>query len=206
MMQDKISILIPDTIYHIYNRANGNERLFYEEENFSYFLRKHKEYISPIADTFCYCLMPNHFHFLIRIKSKDQLIQLSQGSKPLTELNEPELSIFLSRRFSHFFNGYTQAINKQQNRKGSLFMRPFKRKKVTDEKYLKKLVYYIHHNPVEARLAHKPENWTHSSYVQIINNNADLILKDELISLFDDLENFVHFHRSKSQGIDIKFN
>ncbi len=72
-MQDTKAILIPEGTYHIYNRANGNESLFFREDNYLYFLEKYKEYISPVAETFCYCLMPNHFHFLIRIKSENEL-------------------------------------------------------------------------------------------------------------------------------------
>ena len=73
-MQDKKSILQSDCFYHIYNRANGNELIFLKNENYRFFLQQYKKYILPIADTFCYCLMPNHFHFLVRIKSQEQLL------------------------------------------------------------------------------------------------------------------------------------
>ncbi|MCX2678996.1 hypothetical protein OOZ15_03500 [Galbibacter sp. EGI 63066] len=72
-MQNNKAILSPEGTYHIYNRANGSEQLFLSDENYWYFLRKYDEYINPVADTFCYCLMPNHFHFLVRVKSEEQL-------------------------------------------------------------------------------------------------------------------------------------
>lgn len=72
-MINKQAILKPENTYHVYNRANGNEKLFLSDENYCYFLKKYDEYIYPIADTFCYCLMPNHFHFLIRIKEESVL-------------------------------------------------------------------------------------------------------------------------------------
>ncbi len=59
--------------YHIYNHANGFENIFNEERNYRFFLEKYQFYISPIADTLAYCLMPNHFHFLIKIKSEEEL-------------------------------------------------------------------------------------------------------------------------------------
>ncbi len=149
--------LEPDCFFHVFNRANGNELLFSSTDNYHYFLKRYSYFISPIADTYCYCLMPNHFHFLIQIKGEEELGKLCQGSKPLTELNAKEVLNFLSRQFSHLLNGYTQAFNKQEKRKGSLFMRPFKRKKITDEKYLHKVVHYIHYNPVDAGLCDKPE-------------------------------------------------
>ena len=67
-MQDYKSNLSQDCFYHIYNRANGNEKLFASDDNYIYFLKQYNYYISPIAKTFAYCLMPNHFHFLVQIK------------------------------------------------------------------------------------------------------------------------------------------
>jgi hypothetical protein len=79
-MINKTGLLIPETTYHIYNRANGNGKLFLSPENYRYFLEKYILYISPIADTFCYCLMPNHFHFLIRIREEQILADYFQQS------------------------------------------------------------------------------------------------------------------------------
>ena len=70
MRTNKIMIDKQATTYHVYNHANGNEKLFLSDENYHYFLKKYYEYVHPIADIFCYCLMPNHFHFLIRIKEE----------------------------------------------------------------------------------------------------------------------------------------
>jgi len=72
-MQNKTGTLEPEAFYHIYNRANGNENIFFKDENYLFFLKKYKEYISPICNTYCYCLMPNHFHFLIEIKNEEEL-------------------------------------------------------------------------------------------------------------------------------------
>ncbi len=206
-MQDTKAVLNPEGIYHIYNRANGSERLFFEEENYKYFLRKYSEYISPVADTFCWCLMPNHFHFLIRIKSEKEIskLKLCQGFETLTELEQAN---FLSRRFSHLLNGYTQAINKQQNRKGSLFMRPFKRKQITDEIYLRKVVLYIHQNPVQANLSSKLDGWKYSSYLNLagLTSHADLLnlKKAEIIEWFGDKENFIYCHKKPAPEMKIE--
>src|ERR1035437_704989 len=202
-MIDNKAILIPDATYHIYNRANGNEILFAVDENYRFFIEKYKYYISPIADTYCYCLMPNHFHFLIRIKSEKELEKHIKTGSNLTGFQN--LSGLLAKHFSNFFNSYSKAINKQQNRKGSLFIRPFKRKRITDEKYMQKLIHYIHYNPVNAGLADRPEEWQHSSFKDIINESrTGFILKDEIISWFDDRENFIYCHRfpPKETGIE----
>jgi hypothetical protein len=67
------AILKPEYTYLIYSRANGNELLFKIKDNYRYFLQKYDSYISLIADTYCYCLMPNHFHFLNKIKGENDL-------------------------------------------------------------------------------------------------------------------------------------
>jgi putative transposase len=92
----------------IWDRGNNGETIFTEERNYEYFLKLFEKHISPIADTFAYCLMPNHFHFLIRIKSDLPGFGNLEGLKPLYG------------HFFNFFNAYTKAFNKAYNRTGSL--------------------------------------------------------------------------------------
>lgn len=211
--------LIPEGTYHIYNRANADDLLFTSDENYLYFLKKYENYILPLADTFCYCLMSNHFHFLIRIKEqkiiedlfKEKLkeknkYELLQNFKNLKVIDKQHLiSNYISQQWSHFLNGYTQAFNKKNHRRGSLFMRNFKRKLVDNEQYLKKLVHYIHYNPVEAGLVSKPENWTFSSYKTIISDKDTKLKREEVISWFDDLENFKYCHKAAPNETGIDF-
>ncbi|GGE25425.1 hypothetical protein [Psychroflexus planctonicus] len=146
--------LTPDSTYHIYNRANADDLLFTSNKNYLYFLKKYEYYITPFADTFCYCLMPNHFHFLIRIKDekaieewmqfkmkKHKTLQGFRKNKTSDETLKVSKNLegFISQEFSNFFNAYTKAYNKKYGRRGSLFMHNFKRKLVSDEAYLKKL-------------------------------------------------------------------
>jgi REP element-mobilizing transposase RayT len=186
-----------NTFYHIYNRANGNEKIFADEGNYHFFLSKYINYISPIAYSYCYCLMPNHFHFLVKIKEQKETWNFFNKDKNLQGL--------ISNQFSKFFNSYVKAFNKQQSRKGSLFMKNFKRKRITDEKYLKKLVHYIHYNPVEAGLCQKPNEWKFSSYNTLLGNeNHTMLMKNEVLEWFEDKENFIycHFYPPKETGIE----
>jgi len=141
---DKYSNLIPEATCHFYNRANGNEKLFLSDDNYLFFIQKYSQYLS-IVNTYCYCLMPNHFHFLISIKSEKELRNYFSEIKK----EEYDLEKQISNQFSNFFNSYSKAFNKVYNRKGSLFMNSFKRKHITDKNYLKQVIYYIHHNPAE---------------------------------------------------------
>lgn len=76
----KMVPLEPGRFYHVYTRGNNRENLFFEEKNYDYFLQLYKKYISPFADTYAYCLLRNHFHFLIKVKEV-ATVQASQVSK-----------------------------------------------------------------------------------------------------------------------------
>jgi len=74
----------PGKMYHVYNHGNAQDNLFRCEENYIYFLKKYAQYIYPIVDTFAYCLMPNHFHTLVRVKTEEELCALNpQGFQNL---------------------------------------------------------------------------------------------------------------------------
>lgn len=207
-MSQKIEYLKPDFYYHIYNRGNAKCNIFYSEANYLYFKSKYLKYISPIVDTYAYCLMPNHFHFLVKIKSERQLFDfLNQEDKlpqkefsfsDFLKIETNELSEILSKRFSNFFNGYSQAINIQESRTGSLFQKPYKKKEIDSEEYLKKVILYIHLNPVEHGFVTKVNEWPYSSYSSIISNIDSFINKREVINLFEDLDNFEKTHYNKN--------
>jgi len=195
--------LEPCCYYHIYNRAVGDENLFYSEENYLYFLKKYNEYISPVVETFCYCLIPNHFHFLIKIKAEEEIIEVM---KQTYETNKVKMAanLYISKQFSNFFNGYSQAINKQQMRRGTLFTRPFKRKKVNSMEYLRNVVLYIHLNPVNHGVAKKIGEWRHSSYNPILFEKKDQWKSNEVISWFEDLNNFCQVHQKSVVNSSLK--
>lgn len=215
-MQNKTEILSPNTFYHIYNRANGNENIFTEHGNYLFFLNKYKQYISPICNTYCYCLMPNHFYFQVEIKTENELIAFFQKEKPNLNLLTGSLSQtfskfetlekLISKQFANFFSSYTQAFNKQQKRKGSLFIKNFKRKKITSKEYLYKLVHYIHYNPVDAGLCNNIYGWKYSSCAAICSNSKTLIQKEKVIEWFDDLDNFKFIHKQRPKELDIVFD
>ena len=145
--------------YHIYNRGINSCNLFTEEANYHYFLKLYDSHIPALADTYAWVLMPNHFHFLVRIKDEDGIRKNLTGSPNLSGGLKPS-----HQYFSNLFNAYTKALNIRNNRHGSLFERPFKRKLADDEKYLKQLVIYIQNNPVHHGFCHTAEKYRWSGY------------------------------------------
>lgn len=161
-MADSKTILEEERFYHIYNHTVGNESLFKTERNYYYFLSLIKKYLIAYVDIYAYCLMPNHFHLVIKTKSELEILDAYNQQKP--SKTNSSIYMILSNRFSNLFNSYAQAYNSENNRKGSLFFNRFKRKIVIDEKYLVKLIHYLHYNPIEAGLAKNIEDWKFSSY------------------------------------------
>ncbi|MDT0641290.1 transposase [Zunongwangia sp. F363] len=162
--------------YHVYNRGNNKQDIFLEEENYFHFLKLLKTHLIPVADIYCYCLLKNHFHILVRIKEK--------AANP-------------SKSFSNLFNAYTKALNKKYNRTGSLFQRPFKRKRIGSEDYLRQLIVYIHLNPEAHNLIGDFRKYTYSSYKSLLSSKDTSLARAEVMTLFDDKDNFkfIHCHR-----------
>jgi len=190
--------------YHIYNKGINGINLFYENKNYEYFLKLYEKYIDPIADTFAWCLMPNHFHLLVRIKEEKE-IKINQLSNSVrvwnpdrVENNEGEKKVkSIHLYFSDLFNAYCQAINKQEHRTGSLFQRPFKRKQIEQELYFKQLVMYIHNNPVKHGFADCIQDYPWSSYGNIISLTPTTVQRDMVLGWFNSRADFIEQHTGK---------
>ncbi len=192
--------LHPSQVYHVYNHGNAEDNLFRTEENYRYFLQKYVEYISPIADTHAYCLMPNHFHFLVRMKREEELVAYFQSKRRLKDLAVFEngdasvLPGLISKQFSNFFNAYSKAFNKQYNRRGSLFEEVFKRKPVTSSAYYSTLMRYIHQNPVHHGFTESPEDWAFRSYQVYVQQKKNILKKESVIGWFGGVQAFERCH------------
>ncbi|HSG41990.1 MAG TPA: hypothetical protein VLA72_02435 [Anaerolineales bacterium] len=101
--------LVPDMYYHIYNRGNNRENLFLEERNYSYSMSLYEKDIEPIADTYAYCLMRNHFHLLVRSKSEEEYLQQTSRVLETREVLKPK-KFNPSQDFGNLFNAYAKAI------------------------------------------------------------------------------------------------
>ncbi len=193
----KIQPLINGEYYHIYNRGINRENLFITNDNYNHFLNLYEKYIHPIADTFAWCLMPNHFHLLIRIKEEAEIDTLQLPiPKAFTTCNTGFSLKIKSPHlyFSDLFNAYTQGFNKYSCRTNSLFSRPFKRILVDTEIYLKQLIIYIHRNPVKHGFTKKCSDYTWSSYNAILSGNQTEVECKKVIEWFGDKTNFIKTH------------
>ena len=179
----RMETLEKDCYYHIYNRGINGCDIFLNDENKSYFSKLVDKYLSTEVTIFAFCLMDNHYHFIIRI---------NKSGKDITQ------------SLSNLFNAYAKAFNKQNNRTGSLFEKHFKRIKLHNENYLKDLIIYVHLNP-KHHLNLNFENYKHTSYQSIVSEEKLNPNRDEIVTLFDDIENFVFCHKQQGDKLTSKF-
>jgi REP element-mobilizing transposase RayT len=198
--------LEPGLTYHIFNHAVGNDKLFIDDKNYSFFLGKVQQWILPVCDIYAFCLMPNHFHLLLKIKDESELLEAFEEliikrlkinleiDNTVLKKRSYVLSRIISDQFSHCYNSYVQAFNKVYSRSGGLMKEGFQRKHVNSEEYLNDSIIYIHCNPVIAGLVSRPEDWKHSSYHELISNQKKGLCSIDIIERFENLENFKYLH------------
>lgn len=171
-------------IYHIYNRGNNKETIFKEARNYPYFLDQFKKYLLDKVKVHAYCLMPNHFHFLLEI------LPHNSEKRDKAGLNE------LERAFTNFFVSYAKAINKSYDRTGSLFQANFKRKLIKTENQYGLNIAYIHFNPVKAGLCADCSEWEYSSYNAILGESPTKVARTKVLHWFGGRENAQAYHHA----------
>lgn len=184
--------LYPNQYYHILNKANGNDVLFKEEENYFFFLEKYKKHVHPVVETLAYALLGNHFHLVVRVRSVEIIERTLTGFETLSELEQARK---LSQQFSHCFNAYTQAYNKKYSRSGGLFQRPFKRQLIDSNAYLQKAIVYVHTNPVHHGFCSRITDWSFTSYESILSVKPTLLARKTVLMVFEGRQNFTQYHK-----------
>jgi len=159
--------------YHIFNRGCNAENIFRSEKNYLYLLGKIKESIEGFKIAIiAYCLMPNHYHFLLR----------QDGDRSISDW------------IQHIFNSYTKAFNKMYKRSGTLFEGSFKAIHIDKQDYLIHLCRYIHRNPLDAGLVTNIDLWKYSNYLEWIGKrNGKLADKEFVRNHFPRPEDYVKF-------------
>lgn len=186
--------------YHIYNRGNNGIDVFLDSDSYYYFLSLYAKYIEPVAETFAWCLLKNHFHLLVRIKYK---LEIDENDLSYSTTEKPKI-IDPSRQFSHLFNAYTQGINKRHSRTGSLFETTFERKLVSSEKYFQQLIFYIHNNPVHHGFVKQMNLYPWSSYETITSAKPTKLKRNEVIAIYGGVDDFLFYHNQQQNLYEIK--
>jgi putative transposase len=192
-------------IYHIYNQGNNQQPIFFERENYLFFLRKMRKHLLPHADVLCYCLMPNHFHWLVVVRQEGVALGNKPKAQPVFQKNSSidHRQQLLSQHIGTLLSGYTKAINKRYHRSGSLFRGRTKVKDGwiddfvalegahrdyffrADNDYARQCFRYIHQNPVKAGLVRRAIDWEFSSAVDYAGLRQGTLCHQELAHALD---------------------
>lgn len=172
----------PNQIYHVYNRGNNNQNIFFGDDNYLFFLKKVRLHILKHSKILAYCLMPNHFHFLLYTKSNF----VPNG---------------LNKEIAVLLRSYTRAVNNQQRLNGSLFQQKTKAKCLNKSKstrgseisntidHARACFKYIHQNPVRGGLVSKIEEWRYSSFIDYLGKRngtlSDIEFTRKLLTIPD---------------------
>lgn len=184
---------LENELYHIYNRGNNKQRIFFKSENYLFFLGKVRKYIQPHCDILAWCLMPNHFHFLIYADNR------TVKTKPISGLHKNAMI----EGIRVLLSSYTQAINKQNNSTGSLFQQNTKAKLISksDLSYSITCFHYIHQNPVRAGLVSKMEDWEYSSFNDYFGKRNEILTNKTATYSILDL-NMLYFYEDSYKALD----
>jgi len=134
--------LVPGHYYHIFNRGNNSRKIFYNRDNYLFFLKKLKKSIQPFASVMAWCLMPTHFHLVIFVHREsieiENDISFIHTMTPSHIMNKQtqylqQKKLTLNYSIGILLRSYTRAIQKQENFTGSLFQQHTQGKPLIDE-------------------------------------------------------------------------
>ena len=199
-------------VYHVYNQGNNKRKIFFNSENYKFFLKKINDYILPYADVLAWCLMPNHFHLMVLVNDTS-----SQGFTQSETLTGAGTKI---RTFNDsigiLLRTYTRAINKQYGMTGSLFRKETKAicincpntkyttgienhvitsfpLELTEKQYPQRCFDYIHENPVKAHLVKSTIDWEFSSARAYAGLRKGNLVNIEVAREYVDVDSGFHF-------------
>lgn len=195
-------------IYHVFNRGNNAQAVFFNRENYLFFLDKIRKGLLPHADILAWCLMPNHFHLMIVVNhievafSEQALATDSEGFTSSETLTRSSRLRTLNDSIGIILRSYSRAIQKQEKITGSLFQKETKALCLTEPEfapayfvthfgmmgnldlpetnYLNVCFDYIHLNPVNGKLATEPGDWEFSSYQDYFCGRKGKLVNREL--------------------------
>ena len=174
-MSTKFDKIIPGCFYHICDRAVGNELLFRRPEDYSDWMQRVEKFLLPFVELHAYCLMNNHYHLLIRA------------------LETTDHKLF-SKQMAKLQSTYAKEYNRNYDRKGGLFMRPFARREILNEAQLAWVFWYIHRNPLHHGISLNWETWPYSSYPFYLNKEPTLLTTQFCTELFGGTDQLKAFH------------
>ncbi len=206
----KTQLMFPLEIFHIFNQGNNGEIIFHNDSDKQRFYDLLRNYLEPVAYIYCFALLSNHFHYLIKIKSRDKILSLIDKDQRIANfaqkfIDQGKTKAYIAARIVSeqlrlFFSKYASRFNLKYSRKGSLLRKNFKRKRIESATYLRNCIVYINRNITNhfPNISYKDYKWC--SYSNFLDPDyIDRLNKRyfDFYSLFGDIENFIYLHERK---------
>lgn len=171
----------PGEIYHVFNRGNDKQCIFFNDANYIFFLNKIKKEWKQYCEILCYCLMPNHFHFMI-VPNELACQNVILGER-LTDMQ------ILSKTIGKTLSSYTKAINIQNKTTGNLFQKKTQAKPLNNYEQKRSssgddalaCFQYIHNNPLTTNLVTDLKEWIYSLYLDYYGYRNGTLCNQELL-------------------------
>lgn len=187
-MTPRRPVFAPGNFYHLYNRGAHRQSIFHSDENYLFALKRIKEAVREYSLTLiAYCLLPNHYHFLVRQDRDTRAGILPQS----------------------VFNSYSKAYNKRFQHSGTLFEGPYKALLIEERGHLLHLCRYIHANPIKHGFTFQIEEWPYSNFLEWVGERngtlVDRVFVRDCFGTVDAYRRFViDYLISRQHPVDLK--
>ncbi len=170
--------------YHVFNRASGKQLLFKEVQNYYYFLNRFHYHLSDYVTLHVWCLIPNHFHFLIQIKEEEDMRPIHKNA---------DLHKIITNKFKNFFLSYSMSFKLMFEQSSNVFSQKYKHVRLYKEDDLRQVLMYLHRNPKHHNIGDW-QNFRWSSYKEILHANSKNENACFIINLFSGKAEYVKAH------------
>ena len=207
--------------YHIFNRGTNKQNIFNDNDDYRHFFNLMSVFLEPIADIYAYAVLRNHFHIAIRIKKEYEIGYLNSKhakSKDIYEkwkifypkkdegkLHDSDIKPKPDKMIQHFCSTYAKGFNTKYYRSGAVFEHPYNRILVDNIHYLKRLIIYIHNNPIKHGFCNHPSDYPWTSYLSLMSIKPSKLSRKQVLGYFDNKANFKSQHKIDDKFEDIEF-
>ena len=198
------------SFYHIYNHAGSGKNIFKDHLDYIQFLKGMEKYFNDYMSINAYCLMPNHFHLLVRIKEKEVIDSnfgvIDSNAKRNYLKNEIDINALIEDQFRRWFSSYALKYNNKYKDRGQLFLNRFKRIQICEVFKFEYMLCYIHHNPIHHKFRYEYRSWEYSSYNYYVNNIESVLDKKYVLERLGNIEAFRKLHENFKKEMFMKSN
>ena len=197
---------LPESFYHIVCKSVDGINLFREDADYHVFLRRFQQFTASLFDVWSYCLLTNHTHHIVKIKSSVSILEniKEQGVKTQAmksflsdQDNELFFDAMIERQMNSFLVSFANYTNNKYNRKGGLFQKPFRRIELADDIHLQQAIIYVHANAQKHNIVKDFKDHSYNSYQATVNNNIAFIDAKNVLDFFGGIEAFKSIHTSQ---------